>query len=302
MAILSEAKRAQSAMEYLMTYGWAILIITVVLVVLFSMGITNPLFFAPKAPPGGCTVVRPSGPRTTTNIELEGGGVCRQIPEYVAEFPDTSGADYILLPLPQHYSQITFIAWIKEASFSSGAPVMIATQSGNLQSWCDSETSFAFAIGVNGVAICPSLGYEALANPASTPHKWYQIAFTMTHNITNYYVDGVQEGSFSANISIPYSPGADVAIGPTGGGVYPFNWPSAPDYIANIQIYNKALSSISINSLYIAGIGAPPQDLNHIIGWWPLNGNANDYSGNNNDGVVKNIVWSGSWWHTYKAT
>jgi len=33
--------RAQSAMEYLMTYGWAILIIGVVLGVLFSMGVFN---------------------------------------------------------------------------------------------------------------------------------------------------------------------------------------------------------------------------------------------------------------------
>ncbi len=34
-------KRAQSAMEYLMTYGWAILIIAVTLSVLFSLGLFN---------------------------------------------------------------------------------------------------------------------------------------------------------------------------------------------------------------------------------------------------------------------
>jgi len=34
-------KRAQSAMEYLMTYGWAILIIAVVLGALFSLGVFN---------------------------------------------------------------------------------------------------------------------------------------------------------------------------------------------------------------------------------------------------------------------
>ena len=33
--------KAQSAMEYLMTYGWAILIIAIVLVALFSLGIFN---------------------------------------------------------------------------------------------------------------------------------------------------------------------------------------------------------------------------------------------------------------------
>jgi len=38
---LNVAKRAQSAMEYLMTYGWAILIIAVVLASLFSLGVFN---------------------------------------------------------------------------------------------------------------------------------------------------------------------------------------------------------------------------------------------------------------------
>ncbi len=54
----STKRKIQSAMEYLMTYGWAILIIAVVLVILFSLGITNPLFFAPKAIAGSCQVVR----------------------------------------------------------------------------------------------------------------------------------------------------------------------------------------------------------------------------------------------------
>ncbi len=33
--------RLQSAMEYLMTYGWSILIVAVVLAVLFSLGVFN---------------------------------------------------------------------------------------------------------------------------------------------------------------------------------------------------------------------------------------------------------------------
>ncbi len=37
-----QRKKAQSAMEYLMTYGWAILIIAVVLVALFSLGVFKP--------------------------------------------------------------------------------------------------------------------------------------------------------------------------------------------------------------------------------------------------------------------
>ena len=79
---------AQSAMEYLMTYGWAILIISVVLVVLFSMGITNPLFFAPKVSPGSCQAIRPNGPRTSFDMNL--AGECNnQIPSTVSTFRDS---------------------------------------------------------------------------------------------------------------------------------------------------------------------------------------------------------------------
>ena len=34
-----KSKRSQSALEYMMTYGWAILIIVIVAVILYSMGI-----------------------------------------------------------------------------------------------------------------------------------------------------------------------------------------------------------------------------------------------------------------------
>ena len=50
----------QSAMEYLMTYGWSILIIAVVLGALSFLGIFNPVTFAPKATAGGCQVVKNS--------------------------------------------------------------------------------------------------------------------------------------------------------------------------------------------------------------------------------------------------
>ena len=47
--------RGQSALEFLMTYGWAILVLTVTLGVLFYMGVFNPQGVAPNV----CTL--PSG-------------------------------------------------------------------------------------------------------------------------------------------------------------------------------------------------------------------------------------------------
>ncbi len=46
------ARKGQTAMEYLMTYGWAILIIVVVGAVLFAYGVFSPAKLVPK---GACT-------------------------------------------------------------------------------------------------------------------------------------------------------------------------------------------------------------------------------------------------------
>lgn len=51
--IIGKNVKAQSAMEYLMTYGWAILIIGVVLVALFALGIFNGSSFVGSS----CTAV-----------------------------------------------------------------------------------------------------------------------------------------------------------------------------------------------------------------------------------------------------
>ena len=61
---------AQSAMEYLATYGWAILIIALVLAALFELGVFNSTTFAPRAAAGSCFVSRPYGPNTT-NLNIE---------------------------------------------------------------------------------------------------------------------------------------------------------------------------------------------------------------------------------------
>ncbi len=40
--------------------------------------------------------------------------------------------------------------------------------------------------------------------------------------------------------------------------------------------------------------------MQNLIGWWPLNGDANDYSGNNN-GQATNVQYTNTWISTYSA-
>ncbi|MGC8688398.1 MAG: hypothetical protein ACP5RQ_03310, partial [Candidatus Micrarchaeia archaeon] len=69
--------------------------------------------------------------------------------------------------------------------------------------------------------------------------------------------------------------------------------------LANIQFYNTSLSSNEIQSLYQEGIGGVPINLQNLTGWWPLNGNANDYSGNNQNGIPNNVVFTSLWENGY---
>jgi hypothetical protein len=87
----------------------------------------------------------------------------------------------------------------------------------------------------------------------------------------------------------PNTAGANLAIGA----------PNSGSSIADVQIYNTTLSTSDVNSLYMEGIGGAPILSDGVVGWWPLNGNANDYSSNNNNGQATNVVYTTTWTQGY---
>ncbi len=68
--------------------------------------------------------------------------------------------------------------------------------------------------------------------------------------------------------------------------------------ISNVQIYNKSLTNIQINRLYTQGISSIPISSNIKV-WYPLEGNANDYSGNNYNG---NLYGNATYIPTFNKT
>ena len=57
---MNNRMKAQSAMEYLMTYGWAILIVIIVAAALYALGIFNPATYTGRIPTGFTTLGTPS--------------------------------------------------------------------------------------------------------------------------------------------------------------------------------------------------------------------------------------------------
>jgi hypothetical protein len=293
-------RKAQSAMEYLMTYGWAILIIAIVLAALFQLGVFNPMSFAPKAPPGACQVFRPNGPGTTQFINLE--GICTgEIPQYVASFNGTSGSIFVTgLDISQ--GSITISGWIYVSGFTNG--------NGDQEWWTDQLGAGAIGLqsypqpsypGATSTTLTDFLhnatnnGYGGCNDGVTNLKQWYFVTETVNGATATLYVDG-QKTSCTYTYT---NPGLETvltigaySLGNGPGGVMDGN-------LANIQIYNTSLSANDVQALYLEGIGGAPIDLQHLVGWWPLNGNANDYSGNGNNGVPSGVTFVSNWYTGY---
>ncbi|MEM3237138.1 MAG: LamG domain-containing protein, partial [Candidatus Micrarchaeaceae archaeon] len=85
-----------------------------------------------------------------------------------------------------------------------------------------------------------------------------------------------------------------ISLAQSAGGISMFN-----GSIANFQIYNTALPPSAVQTLYAGGISGTPISNAGLVGWWPLNGNANDYSGNGNNGTATNVGYVGVVSRTY---
>ncbi len=295
--------KSQAAMEYLMTYGWAILVIAVVLAALYSLGIFNPNTFAPKASAGSCEVVRPFGPGTTTDVHLE--GTCtNMLPKYVGYFgPSTSDQILVNHKFFQNNS-FTIIAWVY---WPSGVNLPNpGTSNGDLgYAWSGAggnSNGFNNGFGIFSRGDHWYLNFwgddlECSDGPAN--NHWYQIGASWNNKtkVQEIWVNGVINCSRTSNNYLvtdePLYIGS--GAGTWDGGAY------MDGYISNIQIYNKALSANQISALYQEGIGGAPIELTHLVGWWPLNGNAKDYSGNKYNGKPVDVSYSSTWYRTYSA-
>jgi len=270
--------KSQAAMEYLMTYGWAILIIALTLAVLYSLGIMNPKNFIPRAPPGSCFVFRPNGPGTTDFVSLQ--GTCGYLPMYVASFNRVNSRIGIN---PATWSQsipLTISFWVNPAKLQSYSRAVTSGSNGN-RAW-----SFYFATGATYITFefyDQSGSGHSITGGSFPVGKWGYVAAVVMSSIQKLYINGALVSSAGNSIT-SFNPNALSWFGIGGWG------DGSGDYlngsVANVQIYNTALTDQEIQYLYQQGLGGGPVRLQNLVGWWPLNGDAKDYSGNNLHGTI----------------
>lgn len=123
-------------------------------------------------------------------------------------------------------------------------------------------------------------GATSLASNAFPSGSWINAAatFNSASSTFTWYINGTAVNTYSG-LANPATNSRTLYIG---AGDFVFN-----GSMANLQIYNSVLTPNQVLSRYQSGIGGPPGNYN-LMGWWPLNGNPNDYSGNGDQGIPFN--------------
>ncbi len=224
--ILKKSSKSQSAMEYLMTYGWAILVIAIAMVALFQLGAFGSANLTPHATAGACQVLK--------NVQgsILAGQCNNEQPKFVAQF---GGQGYILTNYKPSGSQITISAWVYEyppAPSANTYPQISAT----------SFTANGYLLGpVTGIApygmafYAGGAGHYTQTTTNFVTDSWQFVTGTYDSNNIQIYDDGVLQATThnpgvifdGSSVSIGYgSPGGDQ------------NWNGL---ISNVQIYNASL-------------------------------------------------------------
>ncbi len=278
--------KSQSAMEYLVTFGWAIAIITVVLAGLFSLGVfNNNSSFTQRAHAGACVMTRQSTGLTST-VALT--GECTNLqPQFVAQFNGATSlinisGNPIWLNLQ---SPFTISVWIKINQVGVQQNIFTETSS---TAW--TTNGFEFYVNPNTLRV-NVFGQSSIGSTTVlAPGTWYQVAITFSppSNFI-FYVDGVPAGSGTQTTA--YASSYPIYIG----NQYPGSTTPFGGDMTNLQFYNGTLSAAEVLGLYTQGIGVEPVRPTNVTGWWQLNGDVNDYSGLSNKGIPSNVAFTTSW-------
>ncbi|MGC9156853.1 MAG: LamG-like jellyroll fold domain-containing protein, partial [Candidatus Micrarchaeia archaeon] len=106
-----------------------------------------------------------------------------------------------------------------------------------------------------------------------TGYKVYldgNVIWTKTESLS-----GASAGNFQIGLTTAYGLGGNQFFGS----------------IANVQFYNVNLTQSQVTQLYGEGVNGAPISEKNLVGWWPLDGNANDYSGFGYNGTQTNVAY-----------
>ena len=185
------------------------------------------------------------------------------------------GDDWIDVPDDPSFTlgsdPFTIATWIQFDSLGSYYLMGHDEGENNQNKWIFWAHNSGFLFHVNS----PSTGgYNPVTYDAWEPeiNQWYHLVVKRSGDDFMLYLDGSLVATGADSRPIP-DPNTSFQIGTAEGG-HPER--VFKGLIDDIRIYNRALSDAEIQELYNDG----------LVAYYPFNGNANDESGNGNDGTV----------------
>lgn len=198
-----------------------------------------------------------------------------------------SSSNYITIPDNAAFNTPsgTWSIWIKTTSISGGAFGIMEKGSNLTSNVCINE--YQNKIG-GGLSWQVNSGAQvSYSNLIVNDGNWHLFIFTWNNGTIKGYFDGIQttnSGTYPSGL-FNLANGKPIKIGR----LDDLYWQSYDGLLDDIGIWNRALTQQEITALYQGSNNNNVPSYvpsNGLVGWWPFNGNANDESGNGNNGTV----------------
>ncbi len=193
----------------------------------------------------------------------------------------------------------TFSAWVYGSPYVTNGETIANSSSNNNNAGFDllfSELSngnqnymLSIAPCCNHVLKWPN-GINGFSNLPTKTWEFVTAEYNSTTGTASVYLNSHVIASGNAGKGLNPGQLLPIYIGSnsvSGGTQYSFN-----GSMIDIQLYDSNLSSSQVTELYSKGMGGAPLVGNSLVAWWPLDGNANDYSGNGNNGTAYNLTYA----------
>ena len=217
-----------------------------------------------------------------------------QVPGKVGQALNFDGVDdYVTASTGTVGNNFTYSFWIKPNNLSSAPVILAGTTAAN-------ASAIRFCrIGGNGAgkvncSVDGTSGGSAVTTTVLKTGTFYHVAYVVTGNVQQIFLNGVNEGSATETLN---TSGSFLCIGDgCNSGLY------FSGVLDDVRIYNYALSTTSIQQLYSMGSathvatspssrGSSGQLASGLVGYWTFDGknmvsNVADVSGQGNHGYM----------------
>ena len=201
-----------------------------------------------------------------------------------------TGSSKIVIPIQDSSVNSTSVSeWVYDTNPSSGQVLFLMGDNGG-------SNGYGLYLGGSPTS-CPLYNISILESGVRwictkdriLPDTWYNLILSSKPSGGGVEYNVYSNGALvytSPTETNPHLPSNSMLLGTDNAGR------SFYGYLSNLQVYGQPLTSSEAYQIYSNGQYASPIQQADPVGWWPLDGNANDTSGYGNNGTASGIAYA----------